>query len=146
MPTTTEYLELYAKNGQGVSYYPEGTDIYDVDGNSNSTEKVNKDTVSISLISPNNLLTSQIAREFDKEKTQIIAPQVAKADKDKRTALIDINVTNNYSNDITDILIQGVIPFEGNKYVLGSNDLGSTYTTTMSNTGITVQKQNQQMI
>ncbi len=138
MITKTEVIEMYAKNGQGISYYPNDKDIYDVDDNQNTTEKVNKNTVNISFVALNNLLTNQIAREFDKEKTEIIAPQVAKADKDTRTALIDVNVTNNYSNDITDIVIQGVIPFEGNKYVLGNSDLGSNYSTTMSNTGIIV--------
>ena len=30
----------------------------------------------------------------------------------------------------------GKIPFEGNKYVISGGDLGSTFTTTMTNTGI----------
>ena len=140
-PTTNEPFELYATNEQAYRYYTTREDIYDVNGNTNTKEVVNYSSVTLSLISPNSLLTNQIATNYEEQGKVTIAPRVAKLDKDQRKATVEVNLTNNYSSIISEVLIQGVIPFEGNKYIIGGRDLGSTYTTTMSNTGITVPEE-----
>jgi hypothetical protein len=140
-PTANKAIELYASNEQASRYYTPREDIYDVNGNANKTEGVDYNTVTLSLISPNSLLTNQIATNYEEQGKVTIAPRVAKIDKDQRNATVEVNLTNNYSSEISDVLIQGVIPFEGNKFVIGGKDLESTYTTTMSNTGITVPQE-----
>ena len=52
----------------------------------NTEELVNKRETSISLISPNSLLTNQTAHNYDDEGTIIIAPKVAILDKERRFA------------------------------------------------------------
>ena len=48
---------------------------------------------------------------------------------------------NNYVNTISDVVILGKIPFEGNSYVVSGKDLNSEYTTQMKNTGIEVPEE-----
>ena len=136
--TSIRKVELYAINGQGIDYYFKGNDIYDIDEDSNVQEVLNYVTTNINIVSPNELLTHQIALRYDNENSQTIAPRVAKVEKSQRTAEINVNLTNNYSQEITDVVLQGVIPFEGNQFVIGNTPLGSTYSTSMTNAGITI--------
>ena len=138
MVTSTETIEMYAKNADGVDYFSKAQDIYDVDTNGNIEENVHKSTASLVLIAPNTLITHQVAKNYDSKNSETIAPQVAKVEKRQRGATIEITLTNNYSNVIKNILVQGEVPFTGNKSVIGNVDLGSNFNTTMSNTGITV--------
>ena len=145
--TTTENFELWASNEEGVDYYYNSADIYDVNDNLNLDEKVHKSTTSVSLIAPNSLLTNQTASGFDKTGTQIVSPQIADVkpqlatvsqDKPEKTVKIGAQIKNNYSSVITDVVMLGKIPFEGNTYVLSGEDLGSEFTTKMTNKGIEV--------
>ena len=138
IPTTTERVELYASNEEAVDYYNAIADIYDVNGNLNTTEKVAKSTVSISLVSPNSLLTNQVASNYDENGSIAVAPQVAIVSKDMRSATVNIELNNNYSNTISDVQILGRVPFKGNKYAVTNEDMGSTFTATMTNDGITL--------
>ena len=136
--TVSRHVDLYSINEIAMDYFYKGADIYDVDGDSNTEERIEHRDVLISLISPSELLTHQIAKKYDDQNNITVSPRVARVAKQKRTAEIELNVKNNYAKDVTDILIQGVIPFEGNQYIIGGNDLGSTFSTTISNTGIKV--------
>ena len=139
--TVTRKLELYAINGQGVDYYFKGTDTYDIDGDSNTTETLNYVITNINIVSPNELLTNQLALKYDDENNQTIAPRVAKVEKSQRTAEINVNLINNYAQNITDVVIQGVIPFEGNKFIIGDRELGSTFSSYITNAGIIVPEE-----
>lgn len=55
----------------------------------------------------------------------------------KKTATISGNLINNYSNDISQITVLGILPVKGNKKIDTDTDLGSTFTTILSS-GITV--------
>lgn len=136
--TVTRDIELYAINEQGVDYYYKGNDIYDIDGDLNTEEILNYTKKAINLISPNELLTNQIASNYDDKNSTTIAPRVAKVEKSQRTAEININLTNNYAQDITNVILQGVIPFEGNQFIVGNRELGSQFTTNITNSGIIV--------
>lgn len=143
--TSTKIVELYAYNNDGVKYYYESKDIYDVNNNLNVDEKVNKTTTNVKLVSPNSLLTNQVASEYDDNSSISISPQeiditplYAKDDNVKRTVKIDVQLKNNYSSSVSDVVILGKIPFEGNTTVLSKNDLKSQYTTTMVDGGIEV--------
>ena len=145
--TTTENFELWASNEEGVDYYYNSADIYDVNDNLNLDEKVHKSTTSVSLIAPNSLLTNQTASGFDKSGTQVVSPQIADVkpqlatvsqDTPEKTVRIGAQIKNNYSSVITDVAMLGKIPFEGNTYVLSGENLGSEFTTKMTNSGIEV--------
>ena len=145
--TTTENFELWASNEEGVDYYYNSADIYDVNDNLNLDEKVHKSTTLVSLIAPNSLLTNQTASGFDKTGTQIVSPQIADVkpqlatvsqDTPEKTVKIGAQIKNNYSSVITDVVMLGKIPFEGNTYVLSGEDLGSEFTTKMTDAGIEV--------
>ena len=138
IPTTTEDFELYASNEDANDYYNATSDIYDVNGNLNTTEKVAKSTASISLVSPNSLLTNQITSNYDDEGSVAVAPQIALVSKDRRTATVNIELNNNYSSTISDVQVLGRVPVKGNKYAVTNEDMGSMFTTTMTNEGITL--------
>ncbi len=136
IPTTPENIEIYAYNESNPNYYYEGTDIYDVNDNLNETEKVSKNEITLSLISPNSLLTSQFATDFDEKGSVAVAPQVAEISKNQEKATIKINVTNNYSNTISDVKIIGKIPTTGNTYVINGSSMGSNFDATMLEPGL----------
>ena len=134
--TTSEIVELYASNENGVDYYNPVEDIYDVNDNLNQKEKVNKSTVSLSLISPNSLLTNQVATNYDENESTVVAPQIAIVSKERRNATVNVEINNNYSSSISEVKILGREPFEGNKYTINGQEMGSTFTATMTNEGI----------
>ena len=133
---TTKQVKLWAINETACDYYYKGSDTYDIDGNANTTEMVNYSEINLTFDPGLSLSTTQTGSNYGEDGGVTIAPRVAKTDKDQRTATITVSATNNYSYDIKDVKILGVVPFEGNKYVISGNDLGSTFTTYMSNSGI----------
>ena len=148
--TSTENFELWASNEEGVEYYYNSADIYDVNNNLNTEEKVHKSTIAVKLIAPNSLLTNQTASNFDKDGTQVVSPQIADVkpqlatvsqDTPEKTVRIGAQIKNNYADVITDVMILGKIPFEGNTYVLSGEDLGSEFTTKMTNAGIEISEE-----
>ena len=134
--TVSENVELYASNENGVGYFNPVEDIYDVNDNLNKSEKVNKSTVSLSLISPNSLLTNQIATNYDENGSTVVAPQIAVVSKERRSATVNVEINNNYSSTISEVKILGRVPFEENKYAINGQSMGSTFTATMTNEGI----------
>ena len=136
--TATRSLELYYYNPVCHNYYDENRteDIYDVNGNENTQEYIGYTTSSLNIIAPSNLLTSQTATNFDDKGSIVVAPQEATVDKvdGTKTATVNVNVTNNYSNTISEVKIVGKIPFKGNTYQLNGADLGSQFDTQMVNT------------
>lgn len=133
---TTKQVKLWAINETACDYYYKGADTYDIDGDANTTEMVNYRETALTFDPGSSLSTTQTGSNYGEDGGVTIAPRVAKTDKDQRTATITVSATNNYTYDIQDVKILGVVPFEGNKYVISGNDLGSTFTTYMSNSGI----------
>ncbi|MBR2745012.1 MAG: hypothetical protein IKE01_06965 [Clostridia bacterium] len=130
-------LKLYATNELASQYYYNSADIYDVDGDLNTAELVNYRTTNFRLETGTGLTTSQKLMEYDNQGSVTVAPRVAKADNTQRTAKIQLSATNNYNTGVQDIKIMGVLPFQGNKFIMGGADLESDYTTYISNIGIT---------
>ena len=143
---SSEAFELYASNEEIVEYYTDSPDIYDVNNNLNTTEKVQKSRSLINFIAPNSLLTNQTASNYDEKGTTVVSPQIADVkpalatieNPAEKTIKIGAQVKNNYSNNISEIVMLGKIPFEGNTYVLSQEDMNSTFTTKMTNVGIEV--------
>ncbi len=138
IPQKTESIELYAINETACDYYYSASDQYDIDGDKNTAEEVNHDTVSITLNPGTSLNTTQMGSDYGDNGNITLAPRVVKTDKNQRTAKITLYALNNYDFNIKEVAIQGVIPFEGNDYVLTGRDLGSTFTTHISEGGIKV--------
>ena len=143
--TSTRNIELYASNEGGENYYYRAQDIYDVNNNLNTEEQVNYRTTSISMVSPNSLLTNQIASDYDDKGSEVISPQIADIkpiyavvdqEQEVQTVKIGVQLKNNYASTTSEIQLLGKIPFEGNTYVINGADLGSTFTTKMTNEGI----------
>ncbi len=152
--TTTKQIELYASNENGSNYWYKAEDTYDVNNNLNTEEQVNYRTTSISMVSPNSLLTNQIANNYDDKGSEVISPQIAEIKPqyavvdqetpEEQTARIGVQIRNNYASTISEVQILGKIPFEGNTYVISGGDLGSTFTTKMTNAGLEVPEELQQ--
>ena len=149
MATSDRSIELYASNENPSEYYYKTQDIYDVNNNLNTQEAVNYRTASISMISPNSLLTNQVGSNYDDKGSTVVSPQIADIkptyavvdQEEEKTAQIGVQIRNNYANTISDIVILGKIPFEGNTYVLSGGEIGSTFTTKMVNTGIEIPEE-----
>ncbi len=136
IPTKTETIELYAHNENSSNYYYSSEDIYDVNNNLNTGEQVNKRTTSLNLVSPNSLLTTQLASQYDKKESEAIAPQIALVDREKSKATMTIEITSNYAKTISEVKILGKVPYIGNKYVINGSNMNSEFNATMSDKGI----------
>ena len=97
------------------------------------------------MVSPNSLLTNQVASDYDDKGSEVISPQIADIkpiyaivdqEQEVQTVRIGVQLKNNYASTTSEIQILGKIPFEGNTYVINGADLGSTFTSKMTNGGI----------
>ncbi len=129
--TRTEAIELYYYNENAVQYLEKGEDELDVNDNLNKKELVGKKSVNITLASPDSLLTSQTATNYDNKNSIAVAPQIALVAK-QSTADITISLTNNYSSTISEVKILGRVPFRGNKYTINGSSLGSEFDVQMA--------------
>lgn len=129
--TQNEKIELYAYNEKAVDYWNTSKDIYDANSNGNVEEIVGKEQRYLNLVSPDSILTNETVTNYDDTGSITVAPQVAILSKEQRTADITIDLKNNYSNTISDVVILGRIPYEDNKYTINGNDMGSNFSATM---------------
>ena len=142
--TVTKNFELYAINEGADEYYYTSADKYDVDEDGNKTEIVNYRTTSISLVAPNSMLTNQMLTDLETG-TIVISPAVGDLkpvygnnDLEKQKVKIGAQLKNNYSSTISEVIMVGKIPYEGNTYVVSGGNLKSEFSTTMTNAGITI--------
>lgn len=140
--TTNKSIKLNAVNEICPNYRStsRANDILDINKNSNTEEYVLYKSASLQIVAPTSLLTAQTLSNFDDNGSEVVSPQIAILDKsnDKRDAKINVTITNNYSGGVSEAKIIGKIPFEGNTYQINGRELGSQYSVTMKNTGITV--------
>lgn len=135
MATATKEIRLYAYNAYYENYETKIVDKYDVNSNGNVEESVGTDSCEVQFIAPTGLLTYQTTTNYDDEVDNeiTIAPKIAEVKSSQRSAQIDLNFINNYSNTISDTKILGKLPFEGNTYVITQGSLGSEFTTLLKN-------------
>lgn len=128
--STDSTVKLYAYNENCNQYYTSSKDLYDIDSDGQVNDNVGYYYESLSIIAPSGLLTSEYITNYDESGSTTIAPNIAEIEKSNgiKTATINIGVTNNYSGAISDVVILGKIPFEGNKYVLNEGSMNSQYT------------------
>lgn len=139
--TSTNYIELYAYNEIGNGYYNDIEDKYDINSNENVQEKVGFDKTSISFIAQSGLVTSQYISNYNDESTIKIAPNIVNILDGQKTANINLFVLNNYTVDVGEVKVQGVIPQEGNSYVVNRSQLGSKFSVSMNENGIQIPEE-----
>lgn len=141
-PTISRSVKLYSINENCHNYRTSSrtADVLDINGNGNVDEYVLYKSVSMQIVAPTSLLTSQTLSDFDDAGTEVVSPEIAILDKsdNSRDAQINQTITNNYSGTISEVKIIGKIPFEGNTYQINGKELGSTYSVTMKDGGITL--------
>ena len=137
--SATKNIELYAYNEECNNYKDSlrKEDIYDINGDGSTKDIVDYSTRSIQFVGPASLLTTETGSDYNDEGDEIkttIAPQVALIDKTQKnkTAKISVQITNNYSGNISGVVVVGKTPFEGNTSQILGKDLGSTYTAEMT--------------
>ena len=137
--SATRDIELYAYNEECINYKSDfsSNDKYDINGNNNFNEKVNYNKKSITFVGPTSLITIETGSNYnDKGEIleTIVAPQVAIIDKaqERKTAEISVQILNNYSGNISGVIVVGKTPFKGNKSQILEKDLGSTFTAEMT--------------
>lgn len=140
-------MKLYASNTTGVDYYTTVKDEYDVNDNGNVDELVNYSTARLGFTAVNGLITTQTISNFDSKGSYAVSPQIADVEpiygSESATgeATIGVQIRNNYSTTISEVVLMGKIPFEGNKDAVTNNELGSKFTVEMKNTGIKVPEE-----
>ncbi len=137
--SATRDIELYAYNEECNNYKDNlrAQDIYDINGDGNTEDLVDYSKRSITFVGPTTLLTTETASDYNEEGDEIkttVAPQIAEIDKtqNNRTAKISVQITNNYSGNISGIVVVGKTPFAGNTSQILGTDLGSTFTAKMT--------------
>lgn len=142
--STTQKFNLYAYNEYCNEYYRNIKDIYDVNDNNSINDNVGTDSVAIDLLAPTSLITLETISNYNENNEITIAPNVAEVSRKTRRAKINVSLTNNYTNTVSDINILGKIPFEGNTYILNEKTLNSKFTTTMTDEGVNVPSELQE--
>ena len=117
-------------------------DIYDIDGDGDTSELQCTATTDVLYLTPSGMSTTTTVRaEVDGETLEETCPNVLEVVPNKtNTATVDVNLYLFYlETTVKDLKIVGRIPYVDNTYVLDSTqDLGSTFSTTMTSAGITV--------
>lgn len=139
--TERKNITLYAVNEDCNKYVINNKDIYDVNSNNNFEELVGTSSVGIDLLTPSTLITNQTLTNYDDKNSVTVAPNVSELNEETRTANVNINLLNNYNSTISETKILGVIPFEGNSYIINKQNLGSEFSVTMGDTGIQMSEQ-----
>ena len=130
---TTSKIELYAYNQETNNYAETSADKYDINNNGETSDIVNYVTKEIKIIVSSSLLTNEKISGYNTAGDFVVSPQTAEIEiNEAKSATVEVNVTNNFTEAISDILLIGTIPFKGNKYQTNNLDLGSTITTTLT--------------
>ena len=137
--SATRDIELWAYNEE-CNNYKDGLrkeDTYDVNGDGSTKDIVDYNKKSVQFVGPTSLLTTETASDYNDEGDELkttVAPQVAVIDKTQKnkTAKISVQITNNYSGNISGVVLVGKTPFKGNTSQILGKDLGSTFTAEMT--------------
>ena len=141
--TVSKSFKLYAYNEFAHEYIVDISDIYDVNQNNDTTEKVGKAEAKIDILAPTSLITMETITDYDEttDSEITIAPNVALVNRDERQAKINIHLTNNYTNEISNVRILGKIPYENNTYIINDVNLKSEFTTEMTSNGVNIPEE-----
>lgn len=141
--TVNKAFKLYAYNELTHEYVSDISDIYDVNQNNDKTEKVGNAEDKMDILAPTSLITMETITDYDEttDSEVTIAPNVALVNRDERQAKINIHLTNNYTNEISNVRILGKIPYENNTYIINDVNLKSEFTTEMTSNGVNIPEE-----
>ena len=134
-------IALYGYNGSTGLSSRSAQDIYDVNGNLDTDERVNYGTISLRIEAPNEIITT--ATYVDRDSKRTVSPLIAEVNpiNDSNVGTVEIGVTNSSQYSVENIVIIGKIGFIGNTYQITADnsqmDLGSEFDSKMVSTGIT---------
>ena len=140
-------FKLYAVNKYCNDYYNEIQDLYDIDGDNITEEQIgtalNEGYTTMQLISPTNLITLETVSNYDDEieNEEVVAPNVALINNNKKDATINIKATNNYPYEVCDVKIIGKVPFVGNTYIINGRNMNSEFNSYLDESGINLPQE-----
>lgn len=97
----------------------------------------------LKYVAPVGIVTTNSVTGYDAENTELTVISgegktgIIKTNSEARQATYTMNVINNYTNTLNNVVVLGRTPFAGNKNLSNNNDLGSNIDLTLA-TGITV--------
>ncbi len=133
--TSNVLVELYSMNYETATVYRNGVlDVYDLDSDGNTDEKVNYSKSPFSLVTPQELLTGSIIKDYDEKGSTAISPLIADVNtlENGNDANVEIFLINNSQNKIKGISLIGKVAYKGNTYQIGTGSLGSEYDVQMA--------------
>lgn len=136
--TVNKAFKLFAYNELTNEYITDKDDIYDVNMNNKTQEKIGNAEAMMDILAPTSLITMETVTNYDEnvDGEITIAPNVALVNNGEKNARINISLTNNYTNSVSDIRIIGKIPFKNNTYIINPKDLKSEFNTRMTSNGV----------
>ncbi len=142
LSSSKEEIKLYAFNKKCDNYDKKIIDEYDIDGDGLTTDIVGFSSreLTISYLGSSGIITTEYITDYNDLGDEItIAPNIARIEKDDNTNLATINlgIASNYKGTLSEILILGKFPFEGNTYTINGNNLCSEFTASIVE-GITI--------
>ena len=128
--TRTGTIVLYASNKICGNYLNAVEDSYDLDGDGLTDDVVARRTRSVEWLAAQGLITEEYITEYDDNDSITIAPNIAEIDRadNARVAKVNVSIANNYPETISEIIILGKIPYQGNTFILNNDSLNSEYT------------------
>lgn len=123
-PTKKEMVRVYVTNQKATSYENEV----------NGKAYVEKE---VEFVAPVGLVTLNSMENYNNDASQAVSisgnENTGKLELQagEKTARVRLTMINNYKNSLKNIKILGRTPFEGNKSITDSSDLGSTFTAEM---------------
>ena len=128
------YTQLYGYNDNYNHFKKSQSDVYDINNNGNTYEQIGVVGKFLQVIAPSGILTAEYVTDYDDKGSVTIAPNIADIEKsnEKRTATINIGLTNNFTRPIENVYLLGNVPYQGNKNFGTENDMGSMFTAAMT--------------
>ena len=118
------------------------TDIYDVDNDNNTTEKINYNNTYLDLEVANEVRTITVLKIYDNENHEVgvVTPNEAEVDPvtSRDIAKVEASLVNHSDENIKDIVLMGKVGFIGNTYQLNNTELGTKFNVVMTSDGIQV--------
>ena len=132
-PSMSSDFELYGYNSNSTVYINPVEDVLDINNDNNRTELVAHASHTMNLSVPNEVITGSTITGFSINNSIVVSPLTADVDplRGSDEATIDVFILNNARNDISNLSILGRTGFIGNKYVVGSSNLGTEYNALM---------------
>ena len=138
----SNYITLFYYNPAHEMYINQTEDIYDINNDGLTTDIIGVTSGVLSISAPNDFKASQSITNYTDNlgAKEIFAPGTVKVDTGRRAAKIHVKFVNRNQSDVLNFKLQGKIPFENNTFINGSA-LGSTFSTKMTNDGITLPEE-----